>query len=169
MTKEILKFAFMFVALAVCQVVVFNHICLFGVAIPLIFIYFIIKLPITLGVNWAMTFSFLLGLVIDIFADTQGMNAMACTVLAVCRVPMLNLYLPRQDDLGNPEPSVRTLGAAVFMKYALTMTAIYCTLFFVIEAFAFFNVFRMLLKIVSSTVLTFVVIMAIDGLTAGRK
>ena len=43
MTKEILKFALMFIALTLCQVVVFNHICLFGVAVPLVFIYFIIN------------------------------------------------------------------------------------------------------------------------------
>lgn len=169
MAKEILKFLFLFIALTLCQVVVFNHICLFDVAIPLVFIYFIIKLPVTLGVNWAMTICFLLGLTIDMFSNTQGMNALACTILSVCQVPVLNLYLPRQDDLGNPEPSIRTLGAAVFMKYALTLTLIYCTLFFIIEAFAFFNVLMMLLKIVSSTILTFVVIMAIDGITASRR
>lgn len=169
MAKEILRFIFLFLILTICQVVVFNHICLFGVAVPLVFIYFIIKLPVTLGVNWAMTVSFLLGLTVDLFSNTQGMNALACTILSVCQVPVLNLYLPRQDDLGNPEPSIRTLGAAVFMKYAVTMTLIYCTLFFIIEAFAFFNVLGMLVKILSSTALTFVIIMAIDGVTASRR
>ncbi|MDE6628301.1 MAG: rod shape-determining protein MreD, partial [Muribaculaceae bacterium] len=168
MAKEILKFIFLFIILTLCQVVVFNHICLFGVAVPLVFIYFIIKLPVTLGVNWAMTVSFLLGLTVDLFSNTQGMNALACTILSVCQVPVLNLYLPRQDDLGNPEPSIRTLGAAVFMKYAVTMTLIYCTLFFLIEAFAFFNVIDLILKIAGSSALTFVIVMAIDGLTASR-
>ncbi|MDE6439207.1 MAG: rod shape-determining protein MreD [Muribaculaceae bacterium] len=169
MAKEILKFIFLFIILTLCQVVVFNHICLFGVAVPLVFIYFIIKLPVTLGVNWAMTVSFLLGLTVDLFSNTQGMNALACTILSVCQVPVLNLYLPRQDDLGNPEPSIRTLGAAVFMKYAVTMTLIYCTLFFLIEAFAFFNVIDLILKIAGSSALTFVIVMAIDGLTASRR
>lgn len=169
MAKEILKFIFLFLILTLCQVVVFNHICLFGVAVPLVFIYFIIKLPVTLGVNWAMTVSFLLGLTVDLFSNTQGMNALACTILSVCQVPVLNLYLPRQDDLGNPEPSIRTLGAAVFMKYAVTMTLIYCTLFFLIEAFAFFNVIDLILKIAGSSALTFVIVMAIDGLTASRR
>ena len=64
---------------------------------------------------------------------------------------------------------MRTLGAAIFMKYALTLSAVYCTLFFSIEAFAFFTPMRMLLKIVSSTLLTFIVIMAIDGFTTSRR
>ena len=77
MAKEILRFIFLFLILTICQVVVFTHICLFGVAVPLVFIYFIIKLPVTLGVNWAMTVSFLLGLTVDLFSNTQGMNALA--------------------------------------------------------------------------------------------
>ena len=47
MTKEIIRFFILFVILVLSQVVVFNHFCLFGVAIPLVFVYFIIKLPIT--------------------------------------------------------------------------------------------------------------------------
>ncbi len=169
MTKEILKFALLFVVLVLCQVVVFNHICLFGVAIPLVFIYFIVKLPVTLGVNWLMTLAFLLGLTIDIFSNTQGMNALACTVLSVCRQPVLRLYVPRQDDLSNPEPSIRTLGLAVFMKYVLTMSVLYCILFFAIEAFAFFNPLQLLLRIVFSTILTFIIILAFDGFVTPRR
>ena len=169
MTKEILKFALMFIALPLCQVVVFNHICLFGVAVPLVFIYFIIKLPVTLGVNWVMTVSFLLGLTVDILSNTQGMNALCCTLLAVMRMPALHLYMPRQDTIANPEPSLRTLSAAVFMKYTVTVCAIYCTMFFFIEAFAFFDFLGMLLKIVSSTLLTFVIIMAFEGFVSSRR
>ena len=169
MAKELIKYALMFLALVLVQVVVFNHICLFGVAIPLVFIYFIIKLPVTLGINWVMTVSFLMGLTIDMFANTQGMNALACTLLAVCRTPVLHLYFPRQDDLSNPEPSVRSLGLAVFMKYAGTLVAIYCALFFAIEAFAFFNPLTMLLRIAGSAVLTFVIILAIEGFSTSRR
>lgn len=169
MAKETIKFAFMFVALTLCQVVVFNHICLFSVAIPLVFIYFIVKLPVTLGIIWVMTLSFVLGLTVDIMSNTQGMNALACTILAVTRLPVLHLYMPRHDAITNPEPSIRTLGPAIFMKYAVTLSAIYCTLFFTIEAFTFFNPMHMLLKIASSTLLTFIVIMAIDGFTTSRR
>ena len=169
MAKEIIKFTLMFIALTLCQVVVFNHICLFSVAVPLVFIYFIVKLPVTLGVSWVMTLAFILGLTVDIMSNTQGMNSLACTILAVTRLPVLHLYMPRQDTLSNPEPSIRTLGPAIFMKYAITLTAIYCTLFFIIEAFAFFNPVHMILKIASSTLLTFIVIMAIDGFATSGK
>lgn len=169
MTKEILRFTMLFVLLVLCQVVVFNHICLFGVAIPLVFVYFLVKLPVTLGLNWVMTLAFVLGLTVDMFSNTQGMNALACTLLSVARMPVMRLYVPRQDDIVNPEPSVRSFGVAVFMKYALTLVALYCTLFFIIESFAIFDFLRLLLRIVCSTLLTFVIILAFEGFTAARR
>ncbi len=169
MTKEILKYLLLFIVLVVAQVVVFNHLCLFNVAVPLVFIYFIIKLPVTLSVNWAMTFSFILGLMVDIFSNTQGMNALACTVLAVMRLPLLRLYFPREEDMTNPEPSLHTLGPAAYTKYLLTMVAFYCAIFFLIESFTFYNWGLMVLRIVSSTLLTFIIILSFDSLTAKSR
>ena len=94
MAKEILKYILWFAALVAAQVIVFNNLCLFNIAIPLVFIYFIIKLPVTLGVNWVMTLSFLLGLTVDIFSNTQGMNALACTILGAMRAALLRAVLP---------------------------------------------------------------------------
>lgn len=76
MTKSIVQFSLLFVILVLAQAIVFNNICLFNVAVPFVFIYFIISLPITLSTNWVLTLSFLAGLSVDIFANTQGMNAL---------------------------------------------------------------------------------------------
>lgn len=166
MTKEILKYLLLFVVLVIAQVVVFNHLCLFNVAIPLVFIYFIIKLPVNLSINWAMTVSFLMGLIIDIFSNTQGINALSCTILATIRLPLLRLYFPREEDMTNPEPSLRTLGPAVYMKYLITVVAAYCILFFLVEAFTFYNWGLMLLRIITSSLLTFIILLAFDSMTA---
>ena len=166
MAKEIIRFLILFVVLTVAQAVVFNHLCLFNVAVPLVFIYFIIKLPVNLLVNWTMTVSFLLGLTVDIFSNTQGFNALACTVLAAVRLPLLRLYFPREDDMANPDPSLQTLGPGVYMKYLVTMVTAYCTLFFLIEAFTFHLWLLMLARIVASSLLTFVILLAFDSITA---
>ncbi len=51
MTKSIVQFSLLFVILVLAQAIVFNNICLFNVAVPFVFIYFIISLPITLSTN----------------------------------------------------------------------------------------------------------------------
>lgn len=168
MAKSILNFILLFVVLVAAQVIIFNHLFLFNVALPLVFIYFIIKLPVTLGLNWMMSLSFLMGLTIDIFSDTQGMNALTCTIFATLKKPVLRLYFPREEDLTYPEPSIRSLGLGVFMKYLINMVVIYSFLYFTIESFSLFNPLRLLLRIVGSSVLTFFLILGIDSLSIRR-
>ena len=169
MVKTALQFVILYVLMVLAQVIVFNHICLFGYAVPLVFIYLIIKLPMTMSINWVLTVSFLLGLTIDIFSDTQGMNSLACTILGVLRRPVLRLYFPREEEMSMPMPSFRSLGVAVYLKYVFSISLIYCALFFMIESFSLFNPMRLLIKIASSALLTFIIIIAIDSLTFRRN
>lgn len=169
MSKTMLQFFLLAVILVLAQALVFNHICLFGVAVPMVFIYVIVRLPITLSLNWVLTASFFLGLAVDIFSDTYGMNATACTLLAIVKRPVLRLYVPREEDLVRPEPSMLSLGTPTYLKYLLSMTLIYCTLIFLIEAFTFFNPIRLLLRIVCSTVLSTALMAGIDSLMTPRS
>ncbi|MCI9172624.1 rod shape-determining protein MreD [uncultured Duncaniella sp.] len=169
MSKTTLQFLLLGLILVLAQVIVFNHICLFNVAVPMVFIYLIFRLPITLSLNWTLTVSFFLGLIVDIFSDTYGMNAVACTVVAMLKHPVLRLYVPREEDLTRPEPSMLSLGVAVYMKYLLTMTVIYCTLIFIIEAFTFFNPLQLVLRIVFSTILSMIIMLGIDSLMTSRS
>lgn len=168
MTRVILKYMMMFILLVLAQAVVFNNLCLYNVAFPLVFIYFILRLPITLGINWVMTFSFCIGLAVDVFSDTQGVNALCCTLLSVVRKPTLGLYLSRGDEMNGTEPSIKSLGLVVYMKYLITLVLFYCIMYFLIESFSLFNPLRMLIRIVASSLLTFVLILAIDSLTLRR-
>ncbi len=169
MSKTTIQFIILSIVLVLAQVVVFNHIYLFNVAVPMVFIYVIIRLPITLAINWVLTVSFFLGLTVDIFSDTYGMNALSCTVLAMLRRPVLRLYVPREEDLTRPEPSMQSLGTAVYLKYLLTMTLLYCMLIFTIEAFTFFNPLQLLLRIIFSTLLSMALMVGVDSLMTPRS
>jgi rod shape-determining protein MreD len=162
-SKTVLQFILLGFILVLAQVIVFNHICLFNVAVPLVFIYLLVRLPITLSVNWMLTIGFFLGLIVDIFSDTYGMNTLACTIEAMMRKPILRLYVPREEDLTRPEPSMYSLGTATYLKYLLTLTLLYCSLIFLIEAFTFFNPVRLLLRIVFSTILSMALMIGIDS------
>lgn len=169
MSKTVIQFVMLTLILISAQVLVLNHICLFNLAVPFVFIYVIIRLPITLSLNWTLTIAFLMGLTVDVFADTYGMNALACTILAAVRRPVLHLYASREEELPRPEPSLYSLGTSVYLKYLLSMTLIYCTLIFVIESFTFFNPLRLLLRIVCSTVLSMLLMAGIDSLLTPRS
>lgn len=163
MTKFALKYALLFLLLIPAQSIVFNHLVLFDVAVPLVFVYLIVFLPVTIGTNLSTSLGFLAGLMVDIFCDTPGLNAFSCTLLAFARKPLFHLYVSYDDDLAGRSPSARTMGAAAFMKYMVTMVLLYCILVFTIEAFQFFNFRLLILRILASTLYTFVLLYAIDA------
>lgn len=169
MSKTIIQFIFLFIIMILAQVIVFNNICLFNYATAFVFIYFIIRLPLTLSTNWVLTLSFIIGLTVDIFSNTQGMNALACTILAMSRRAILRLYFPREEDLTNSEPSIKSLGLGIYTKYLISMVILFCITFFFIEAFTFFNFMQLIIRIITSSILTFILILGIDSLTIRQK
>lgn len=169
MTKLALQLVVLGIALVLLQAIVFNHICLFNLAVPIVFIYVILRLPLTLSLNWALTVGFAMGLAVDVFADTYGMNALCCTLLAALRRPVLRLYVPREQELPRPEPSMYSLGVVAYFKYIVTGTLLYCTLIFFIEAFTFFNPWLLAGRIVCSTVLSVLIMAGIDALLTPRS
>lgn len=169
MNKTALSLLLLFLVLVPAQAVFFNNLVLFNVAVPLVFIYIIITLPVTYSPTLAMTIGFLTGLAIDILSDTPGVNALSCTILAFVRRPVFNLYVSSDNDLADQRPSLRTMGTAAFLKYALTMVVVYCTMVFSIEALQVFNLRLYLLRVGCSSVFTFIIIYAIACLTRSNR
>lgn len=168
MIKTVSQFIVLFVILLLVQVIC-SKIILFNVAMPVIFIYLILRLPIGMQVNWVMTIGFVFGLVIDVFNNTQGMNALSCTLLAALRRPGFNLYVPRDDDMGYLLPSIASLGISVYAKYMSTLVLFYCCALFMIQAFTLHDLPLTLLRIVASSVLSVVLLLAIDSLFSTRR
>lgn len=165
MTKFAIKYFLVFLILIPAQALVFNNMILFDVALPLVFLYLLIHLPITLGTNLSVTIGFLIGLMMDIFCDTPGVNSLCCTILAFARKPIFHLYVSMDDDLAGRSPSSRTMGHAAFMKFLVTMVVAYCAMMFSVEAFQFFNFRLLLLRILASTAYTFILLYALDCLS----
>ena len=168
MTRNIIQFVILFFLLVLAQAIC-SKICLFNVAVPIIFIYFIIRLPLSLGVNWLMTLSFLIGLVIDIFNNSLGMNALSCVILAISKRPVFRLYFPREDDITDTIPSIDSLGLSVYFRFMSSLTLIYCALLFGIQAFSLMNIGLTLLRIAASSLLSIILILGIDSLSASHR
>ncbi len=155
--------------LVITQVLIFNHIILFNVAIAFVFIYTIVSLPMNLKTDWLLTWAFISGLLVDLFSDTPGVNALSCTLLAMVKRSILYAYIPKDDHTKNVEPSLYSLGFSVYSKYLLTLSAIYCALVYAIEYFNFAAVKEIVIMSVSSSVFTFLLLLAIDSLIISRR
>lgn len=164
MNRSVVGYIFWFIILILLQVSVFNRIAIFGYATPFLFLYFILKLPTTLSANRVMTLSFAMGLIIDIFSNTPGMCALAAVSVAFVRRSFIALVLQRGNEEVTLIPSFRTFGSEYFSVYAFSIVLLFCILVFVIEAFSFFSPLVLILRILSSAVLTFVLILALESL-----
>lgn len=155
--------------LIVFQALVFNHICLFGYAVPFVFIYGLLSLPLNLSKERAFTIGFLTGFILDIFSDTMGLNALCCTLLMAVRRPIARLYLPRDEELLDLIPGIKSYGIATFSKYLLTTALVFCALILLIESMDSVIISKLCLKILASTLLSFALMLGLDSLTIGKS
>lgn len=169
MDRTLLNNIVILLCLVLVQVLACNHIVLFNAAMAFIFIYSILRLPMNLNINIVLTWGFLSGLLVDIFSDTTGVNALACTILAMIRRPMLYAYVPRDDRTKDIVPSLHALGFSVFAKYLFSMALIYCLLVFSIEYFNFADVKDIVIMSLSSSVFTFILLLGIDSLIITKR
>ena len=168
MTKTVIQFIVLFVVLILLQLVC-NKIVLWGIAMPVVFIYLILRLPVNLHDGWVLTIAFFTGLLLDIFNNTPGMNALACTILAAVRRPVFNLFVSRENDMNIPIPSVDSMGVGDYFKYMATLVTLYCVLIFLIQAFSLHNIGLTLARIAASSALSIIIIFGLDSLVSTRR
>ena len=168
MTKTIIQFVVLFLALIVLQLVC-NKIVLFNIAMPVVFIYLILRLPVNLHGGWVLTIAFFSGLIIDIFNNTLGMNALACTLMAAVRRPVFNLFVSRENDMNIPIPSVDSLGVGDYFKYMASLVTFYCALIFLIQAFSLHDIMLTLARITGSSALSIIIVFGLDSLVSTRR
>lgn len=163
MNIDFLKRLLLFVVLLLVQVLVLNHIHLFDYATPLLYIYFVISFNRNYP-KWAiLVWSFLLGLSVDIFANTPGVAAASLTFLGLLQPYVLELFMQRDSD-ENMQPAIFTMGLPKYVYFTVIMTFVYCLVFFTVEMFSFFNWAQWILCIITSTVLSAVLILVVDNL-----
>ena len=165
MNTEILKRLLAFVLLCLVQALILNRIRLFGFATPLLPVYFVITFHRGYP-KWAiLTWSFLLGLCLDSFSNTPGVAAASMTLVALLQPYLLEPFVPR-DSTDDLKVSVRSLGWGKFASLSFLLVVIYVAVFFTLEAFSFYNWEYWLVCAGASSLLTFVLMMAIESVRA---
>ena len=106
------------------QVLILNNVHIAGYATPFLYIYLILKFESDVPRNTLMLWAFFLGLTVDIFSDTPGMNASATVLLAFLRPSFLRLFVPR-DTLDTLVPAIRSMGFSPFLKYLIVSVVVH--------------------------------------------
>ena len=163
MMSNIVHKTLWFIGLILLQVLILNHIHILGIATPFLYIYFIIKQPSGTSRNALMLMGFLIGIIIDIFSNTPGMNAAASVALAFIRPTYLRLFTPR-DLLDSITPSLKSMGLGSYFKYIVACVFTQLFILLTIEFFSFTTIWMLLFRIVACSILTIACIMAVEGI-----
>lgn len=162
MKIEVIRHFFTFIILCLVQVLVLNHIELFGCATPLLYVYFIMLFRRGFP-RWAvLLWSFCLGICIDMFSNTPGVAAASATLLGLLQPYLLSLFAPR-DSSDDIMPTMKSLGVARYVWYTVICVFVFILFFFTVEMFSFFNWLQWAKNIGGSTVLTVVLILVIEN------
>ncbi len=147
-----------FIILVLFQVLILDNIRLSGYLNPYFYVLFILLLPFETP-GWLLLLSaFLLGLSIDLFENTVGINIAACVLVAFLRPYVIQLIASKQEYEPDLEPGIRDLGFTWFLSYSIILVFIHHFALFYIEIFRFNEFLTTLYRVMGSTVFTMVLI-----------
>ncbi len=159
------------VYIAVCvtvQVSVLNHIHLFNVMTPFLYLYAIAKIPVGFTRVQVIWIAFFTGVLVDIFSGTLGIHAATCTLVGFYRNPLTGAFTDKEIFEDAP-PSYKTLGTGAFMKYIFSLTLLHHAALYALESISLFDPPYLLLRISSSTALTTLCIFVIEAFHPDRR
>lgn len=153
-----------FVFVALIQILFLNRISLFGYVTPLFYIWLIVKFDSYMKRAVMLLWAFFLGLVLDMFSGTPGLNAASSTLLAMVQPGIVKMFVQteRYEQLF---PSSATMGGRQFAGYLLIMTVLHHTVYFILRSIPLGDWSVLVLKVVFSTLLTFIFMIVAERLT----
>lgn len=145
------------------QVMVFNHIHLYGYAMPIITPLMLLYRPINEGHINSMLRLFLLGLCLDLFSGTPGQHSASLTLLGMLRPLLLRLTTPK-EHAENMIPSRRTMGNWNHFMLLLLSTWVNHLAYFTLEGMNYFSSTAFLLTLISSIGLSMALMILLEML-----
>jgi rod shape-determining protein MreD len=127
---------------------------IFGVAFCFPYLFFLLLLPMSTPANFLLIVGFCYGLLIDVFYDSPGLHAAACSLLAYLRPQVIAFITPSGGYDEYTPVSVHILGIRWILLYAGILITAHHLLLFFLEAFSFGGFFMTLFKVILSSLLT---------------
>ncbi len=155
MIVNLIKIIIRFIILILLQVLIVQNIRLGSYIILFPYILFILLLPFETPKFLVLIIAFITGLTIDMFYDTAGMHAAACSLIGYLRYYILKLLSPREGYDQGMIPNVDSMGPIWFITYSALIIFVHNLFFFYLEIFRFNEFFKTLLRVILSSFGTF--------------
>jgi rod shape-determining protein MreD len=158
MISQVSRYGLQFLVLVLLQVFILNNIQLGGYVNPYLYILFILLLPINTPKWLLLVLGFVLGITIDLFTHTPGMNSSATVFMSFIRPYVLELIAPREGYEKDSSPRIKLYGFAWFLRYSVILVFAHHSVLFYIEVFRFSDFFLTFIRVILSTAFSTVLI-----------
>lgn len=165
MNSKLLTNITRFLILVFLQVLILNNINFAGYINPYLYVLFILLYPFSGNQSLFLFLSFLLGISIDVFEDSGGINAAACLVAAFVRPNLLRFSFGISYDHQNIRLAATPFGAK--LSYIFLMVILHHFVLFSLEMFSPNHILLILKKTIFSSIFT--VILTLLSLTLFSK
>lgn len=169
MNRDILLGFLHFIVIAALQIFIINGVNILGYFNPMIYVWFILMLPTNTPKWLVLILSFLMGLIVDIFAGNIGFHVTVLTFIGFIRPLFINIFFSGKDTQTNLRPSISEMGLSTFLPYLAILVFIHHFFYFTLEIFSLSEFFRTLLRIVCSSISTILIIIFCDFIFFKQK
>lgn len=157
MTNTIIENIIRFIILVLLQVLLLNNINFLGYINPYFYVLFLVLYPFNTPQTLFLLVAFLLGISIDTFEDSGGINAAACVVVAFIRPAVLRFSFGISYDYQTVKLVNTPFGAR--LGYILILVFVHHFILFTLEMFDFSHIFLMAKKTLFSGIFTVILIL----------
>ncbi len=145
-----LPYTILFVIVSLLQIYLFNNLAIGSWFAPLVYLSFLVLLPLETPPIVMLLLGLLTGIVMDSTMGVSGINTLATLPVAFLRPKLIHLLSAREDMRDDGIPSPERMGKQLFWSYVVVMILLHHTLFFAFEALSWYHLPRTLLRILLS-------------------
>ena len=163
--KQIIRF----MILLVLQVLLFNHVHLFGFINPNVYLYALLMLPLSLPRSAQFAIAFATGFIVDIFQMTYGIHASACMFFILIRPYIINSLNVSKKKNENELPIPGKKDLKWLFIYIFILVFVHQFLFTMLEVFSLKRFGYVLLMMLVNALFTTLLILSIEYIFIPKK
>ena len=169
--NNLIKNFFRFVLFLFIQVVLLNELPpLHQFITPYLYFLFLLWLPFGTKRITLTLLGFFTGYILDLFTNTPGLHAAACTLLGYFRPTVLSLLLSQEaSEEINREPSIGSMGWGPYAFYIASLTFMHHFYLVLLEWLQFGSFGYFLGKVIATTLISVLLIFIVELAMNRRK
>lgn len=154
--RRLLEYILLFVVMVLLQTFFFSKLDISPYINPLVYILFIILLPMEIPGVLLLLASLAIGITIDFVTATPGVNTIATLFVGFIRPTLLTVLIGKDEVRDGGVPNENRIGRQKFIRYAIFMIFFHSLVYFNIETLSVPMIFHTQIRVICSSTVTLI-------------